>query len=97
MEWVEKYIADPNNKHEKQKRVIKRRTSMLKRLQSNISGSSMTAWGRMQSFFGDDMQSTSDSTAESYFSQSFSVGAAWHSLAIFSAGLSLGLLISSRK
>ena len=97
MEWVESYIADPINKHEKQKRVIRRRTSMLKRLQSNISGSSMTVWGRMQSFFGDDTQSNSDCCkTELCSSQSFSVGA-WHSLVIFSAGLSLGLLISTRK
>ena len=36
IKWVEAYLADPNNKHEKQQKMIKRRSSMLKRMQSNI-------------------------------------------------------------
>eukprot|EP00580_Thalassiosira_gravida_P010455 CAMPEP_0201629722 /NCGR_PEP_ID=MMETSP0493-20130528/4295_1 /ASSEMBLY_ACC=CAM_ASM_000838 /TAXON_ID=420259 /ORGANISM="Thalassiosira gravida, Strain GMp14c1" /LENGTH=269 /DNA_ID=CAMNT_0048100763 /DNA_START=111 /DNA_END=917 /DNA_ORIENTATION=- len=54
VDWIEKYLADPNN-NTKQQNVIKRRSSILKRLQSNVSGSTLSIWGRMTSFFGDDV------------------------------------------
>ena len=98
VEWVEAYLADPNNKHEKQQKLIKRRSSMLKRMQSNISGSSMTAWGRMQSFFGDNI-SQRENIAEIESQKDVNIPGigTWHNLLVFSAGLSLGLLVASRK
>ena len=98
VEWVEAYLADPNNKHEKQQKLIKRRSSMLKRMQSNISGSSMTAWGRMQSFFGDNIsQRENIAEIESQEDDNIPGIGTWHNLLVFSAGLSLGLLVASRK
>ena len=100
VEWVEAYLADPNNKHEKQQKLIKRRSSMLKRMQSNISGSSMTAWGRMQSFFGDNnmiLQRKNIAEIESQNDENKPGIGTWHNLLVFSAGLSLGLLVASRK
>ena len=87
--WVEKYCANPNNLHEKQQKVIKRRTSMLKRLQSNV--------GRMQSFFGDDLMGD-DTETESQLDESGGIRSSWHyHLLVFSAGLSLGLLVASKR
>ena len=100
VEWVEAYLADPNNKHERQQKLIKRRSSMLKRMQSNISGSSMTAWGRMQSFFGDNntiLQRENIAEIESQKDDNIPGIGTWHNLLVFSAGLSLGLLVASRK
>ena len=100
VEWVEAYLADPNNKHEKQQKLIKRRSSMLKRMQSNISGSSMTAWGRMQSFFGDNnaiLQRENIAEIESQKDDNIPGIGTWHNLLVFSAGLSLGLLVAYRK
>ena len=87
--WVENYCADPNNEHKKQQKVIKRRTSMLKRLQSNV--------GRMQSFFGDDLMDD-DTETESQLDDSGGIRSSWYyHLFVFSAGLSLGLLIASKR
>ena len=100
VEWVEAYLADPNNKHERQQKLIKRRSSMLKRMQSNISGSSMTAWGRMQSFFGDNnaiLQRENIAEIESQKDDNIPGIGTWHNLLVFSAGLSLGLLVAYRK
>jgi len=88
--WVEKYCADPKNQHDKQQKVIKRRSSMLKRLQSNV--------GRMQSFFGDDLMDDNDTETESQLDESGGIRSSWYyHLLIFSAGLSLGLLIASKR
>ena len=87
--WVEKYCADPNNQHENQQKVIKRRTSMLKRLQSNV--------GRMQSFFGDDLMGD-DTETESQLDESGGIKYSWYyHLLVFSAGLSVGLLVASKR
>lgn len=109
MEWVEAYLADPaNKKNANQQNLIKRRSSVLKRSQSNLSGSSLTVWGRMSSFFGDDEMVQNNSNAAEGSMMSSNTNAVdsgeqggdvrvWHNyLAVFSAGLSLGLLIASR-
>ena len=90
IDWVEKYCADPKNQHEKQQKVIKRRrTSMLKRLQSNV--------GRMQSFFGDDLMDD-DTENDLQLDESGGIRSSWYChLLVFSAGLSLGLLIASKR
>ena len=94
MKWIESYLADPANKA--QKKVIKKRSStMLDRLQSNISGSSLSVWGRMASFFGDEtlVQGDDDNTDEATTNREGI--RSWQNLAVFSAGLTLGLLIAS--
>ena len=95
MKWVEEFLASPNNDATNTtQKVIKRRPSMLKRLQSNLSGSSMTV--RVSSFFGDETI-VNKAPSKSYDS-GVDGGAVmiWHNLAVFSAGLSLGLVIASR-
>lgn len=93
VKWIEAYLSNPNNK--KQGKLIKRRSSILKRLQSNVSGSSLTIWGRMSmtSFFGDEEAEQNDDTSAKLVHND----RVWHNyLATFSAGLSLGLFIASR-
>lgn len=94
LQWIEAYLADPKKKAMQQK-VIKRRSSMLNRMESNLSGSSLTAWRRMASFLGDE-NSTSHSEPRD---NSMNAGnfTTWHNLAVFSAGLSLGLVIASSR
>ena len=95
VKWVEEFLASPNNDATNTtQKVIKRRPSMLKKLQSNLSGSSMTV--RMSSFFGDETI-VNKAPSKSYDS-GVDGGAVkiWHNLAVFSAGLSLGLVIASR-
>lgn len=91
-------MADPKNKDTKQKKVIRTRSTMLNRLQSNLSGSSLTAWGRMASFFGDDT-AQSDNNGPSASNKNDKSGSTplWHNLLVFSAGVSVGLIIASSK
>ena len=96
--WIESYLADPKNKT-KQQKVIKRRSSMLTRMQSNLSGSSLSTWRRMTSFFGDDItQQNTKSSLGASADDNVDRGtmSIWQNLAVFSAGLSLGLVIASR-
>ena len=103
IKWIESYLADPNNQHAKQQKVIKKRqSSVLKRLQSNVSGSAITPWRRMSSFFGDEKETNNDSDIVSEESQN---GAKkdnkervlWPNyLLAFSAGLSIGVLVATR-
>ena len=96
MKWIETYLADPANIA--QKKVIKKRSStMLNRLQSNISGSSLSLWGRMTSFFGDEMtlvQENDDNKDEATTNRD-GIRSLLQNLVVFSAGLTLGLLIAS--
>lgn len=96
VDWVEKYLANPDNA-EKNRTVIKRRSSVLKRMQSNLSGSTVPFWGRMSSFFGNESLELSQNDVKSDSIDSDPRAAtAWHNLVVFSAGLSLGLLVASR-
>lgn len=100
VKWIEEYVADPNNDHTKQKKLMKRNPSMLMKMQSNISGSTLGFGGRMSSFFGDQTASQSSKSASSSESGENILdtrrATKMYTLAVFSAGLSLGLLISSR-
>lgn len=89
VKWIEAYLANPDN-NAKQQKVIKRRPSMLKRLQSNVSGSSLLIWGRMTSFL--EAEAVEDDASAKWYDNV----RVWHNLAVFSAGLSLGLLAASR-
>ena len=90
--WVEKYCADPKNQHDKQQKVIKRRN---KKISNERTKSYQTKVGRMQSIFGDDLMSTED---DNDTERSGEVKTSWRDhLLVFSAGLSLGLLIASKR
>ena len=97
VKWVETYLADPANIA--QKKVIKKRSStmLINRLQSNISGSSLSVWGRMTSFLGDEMtlvQENDDNKDEATTNRD-GIRSLLQNLVVFSAGLTLGLLIAS--
>lgn len=85
--WVEQFLADPENV--KKRREVKKRSSMLKRAESNISGNAVSAWGRMTSFFGEVNvdQARYRSGKRSY----------WSSLLVFTAGVSVGLFIAQKR
>jgi len=51
VDWIECFLADPKNERVKHPQLKKRSATMLKRLQSNVSGNT---WIRMSSFFGGD-------------------------------------------
>lgn len=92
VKWIEAYLATEATKPEQdQKKVIQRRTSMLKRMQSNLSGSTMTVWGRMTSFFGDDISDDDDGKGTRYRRS-----ASLSSFIMFVAGVSVGLLAASK-
>ena len=65
---------------------------MLERLQSNVSGSALSVWGRAASFFGGGGHEAAESTAAKSISAGGG-GARLRDLAHFSAGLSFGLLL----
>lgn len=96
VKWIEDYLADPRNK-EKQQKTIKTRTSVLKRLQSNVSGSAFAGFQRMVSFFGDEgLQRDGDDVFEST-AETVSTVSLWRNNAVvFTAGLSLGFLLANR-
>ena len=58
VKWIEEYNAK-SAATTQQKKVIRRRSSMLKRMQSNLSGT-ISAWGRMSSFFNDNGEKVSN-------------------------------------
>lgn len=90
VKWIEAYHATGAMKpKQEEKRVIQRRTSMLKRMQSNLSGSTMTVWGRMTSFFGDDI-------SDDGYKRKYRRSASFSSITIFAAGVSVGLLAASK-
>ncbi|KAL7517230.1 hypothetical protein ACHAWX_002165 [Stephanocyclus meneghinianus] len=84
--WIEIFLADPKNV--KKKREVKKRSSMLKRMESDLSGNALSVWGRMTSFFGDANVRESASTN--------TLGPRLHIIAVFAAGLSCGVLIGRR-
>jgi hypothetical protein len=51
VDWIESYLADPKNERAKHPQLKKQSATILKRLQSNVSGN---AWISMSSFFGGD-------------------------------------------
>ena len=63
---------------------------MLTRLQSKMSGSYLSVWGRMTSSLGDEM--VQDSSSAKWHGSV----RAWHNFAVFTAGLTLGLFVKSR-
>jgi hypothetical protein len=86
--WVEQFLADPDNI--KKGKEVKKRSSMLKRAESNISGAS--AWGRMTSFFGDaNMEEQGRNSNTSYYK------ALYNNMLVFVAGVSIGILVATKK
>eukprot|EP00574_Skeletonema_japonicum_P013840 CAMPEP_0201716418 /NCGR_PEP_ID=MMETSP0593-20130828/2387_1 /ASSEMBLY_ACC=CAM_ASM_000672 /TAXON_ID=267983 /ORGANISM="Skeletonema japonicum, Strain CCMP2506" /LENGTH=312 /DNA_ID=CAMNT_0048206209 /DNA_START=37 /DNA_END=975 /DNA_ORIENTATION=- len=95
VKWIESYHASVAMKPEQeQKKVIERKTSMLKRMQSNLSGSTMTVWGRMTSFFGDDICDDDDKGASG--GRQYRRSASLSSITLFAAGVSVGFLAASK-
>lgn len=84
--WVEDFLADTKNL--KEIKAVKRRSSVLKRMESNLSGDALSVWGRMASFFGEDAANTKDST--------FPSRSVLNGIIVFTAGFSLGLLVAMR-
>ena len=96
VKWIESYHARAESTtQQQQKKVIRKRTSMLKRMQSNLSGSSLTPWGRMTSFFGEDIFGDNGDELSAEERKSKRTVAALN-IAIFAAGVSVGLLTASR-
>jgi hypothetical protein len=85
--WVENFLADPENI--KKRREVKRRSSMLKRMESNLSGNAVSAWGRMTSFFGDANVTNSKEKDSSML--------IFNNILVFAAGLSVGLLLVATR
>ena len=103
VKWIETYHAammseESTKQQQQQKSVIRKRTSMLKRMQSNLSGSSLTVWGRMTSFFGDDVfdDDDDDEKAEASEERKSRRATALTGAAIFAAGVTVGMLAASR-
>ena len=90
VEWFESFLADPKNKPAAERPEPSNRNK-LKRMQSNLSGSTLTIWRRMGSFFGDDDAEDPRQGA------GYGGGCErWRCLAVFTAGLSMGVLVTSR-
>lgn len=87
--WVENFLADPENI--KKRREVKRRSSMLKRMESNLSGNAVSAWGRMTSFFGDANVTNSKENVNDSSMLIF------NNILVFAAGLSVGLLLAATR
>ena len=85
VEWVETFLNNPDNVQKA--REVKKRSSVLKRMESNFSG--VSAWGRMASFFGDAADTES---SESMVSVSLLNG-----IVLFVAGVSVGLMVSTKS
>ncbi len=97
VKWIESYHASEAMKPEQeQKKVIQRKTSMLKRMQSNLSGSTMTVWGRMTSFFGDDICDDDHEKQNASGGRQYRRSASLSSITMFAAGVSVGLLAASK-
>jgi len=94
VEWIESYLADPKNKPAAEERQELSNRDKLKRMQSNLSGSTLTIWRRMGSFFGDDDDAEDDPRlgAADYGGGCVS----WRYLTVFTAGLSMGVIVASR-
>ncbi len=95
VKWIETYHTMSESTKQQQKKVIRKRTSMLKRMQSNLSGSSLTVWGRMTSFFGDNALNDDDDEKASEEKKSRRA-TALSGVAMFVAGVTVGLLAGSR-
>ncbi|KAL7529317.1 hypothetical protein ACHAWF_002932, partial [Thalassiosira exigua] len=104
--WIEDHLAARTEKVERG--AIARRTSMLKRMQSNVSGASLAAWRRFESFFGDDENdgafdrkgddANDDREASRPAEPSLARGTERgirRDAALFAAGTALGLLVAS--
>lgn len=92
VKWIETYHAKAESTKE-QKKVIRKRTSMLKRMQSNLSGSSLSPWRRMTSFFGEDIFGGDDDDEVSADGRKYGQSTA---VLIFAAGVTVGMLTAFR-
>jgi len=97
VKWIETYNATKATmQQQEQKKIIRRRSSMLKRMQSNLSGSTMTVWGRVSSFFGDDDVCDDKEEEDTDAERKHRRSAALSGVAIFAAGVSVGLLVAAK-
>ena len=90
VKWIEAHFTD--SKKLNQQKTIKKRPSILKRLESNLSGSTFSTWGRMTSFFGDKVEQNAGLESDDAKGPAI----VWNNMVIFMAGLSLGLLVATR-
>lgn len=86
--WIEAHLEEFKNLTQ-QKQPIKKRSSILRKMDSNVSGSTFSVWGRMSSFFGDGQKATSEE-------KKFDKMIIFSNILVFTAGLSLGLLATRR-
>ena len=94
VKWIETYHA--TMQQQEQKKVIRRRRSMLKRMQSNLSGNTMNVWGRMSSFFGDDASDDDKEDDDAAVDRKRRTSATLTGVAMFATGVSVGLLIATK-
>ena len=69
---------------------------MLKRMQSNLSGNTMSVWGRMSSFFGDDVSDNDKEDDDAAVDRKGITSTTITGVAMFATGVSVGLLIATK-
>ena len=94
VKWIETYHA--TMQQQEQKKVIRRRRSMLKRMQSNLSGNTMSVFGRMSSFFGDDAGDDNKEDDDAAVDRKGITSTTITGVAMFATGVSVGLLIATK-
>ena len=85
--WIEQFLADPENINRGEE--VKKRSSVLKRAESNISGNAISPWARMASFFGDATRE------ESEWSQMPSNR--FNSIIVFAVGIAVGVVLGTKR
>jgi hypothetical protein len=92
VEWIESYLYQPESKSAAMDRQTSSKRDKLKRMQSNVSGSTLAIWRHMESFFGDDAKSVRNAVDDGVAYGKIP----WRSLLFFTAGLSTGVVVASR-
>jgi hypothetical protein len=92
VEWIESYLAQPKSEGAAVERQKSSKRDKLKRMQSNVSGSTLAVWRHMESFFGDNAKSEWGAMDDGVGYRKIP----WRSLLLFTAGLSTGVVVASR-
>mmetsp|Transcript_7861 Transcript_7861/g.16707 ORF Transcript_7861/g.16707 Transcript_7861/m.16707 type:complete len:303 (-) Transcript_7861:58-966(-) len=87
--WIENHISE-FKKEAEQRHPIKKRTSAIRKMDSNVSGSTLSVWGRMSSFLGDEPALVSQK-------KDVDGSKVLRYAVVFAAGMSLGLLVANNR
>jgi len=90
--WIERFLADPENINKGKE--VKKRSSMLKRAESNISGNAISPWARMASFFGD---ATREESEWAKIQMKMPTNPRFNSIIAFAVGLAVGLVLGTKR